>query len=154
MVNEIINGIAKAVKAEFPESKKTYIDEIEQGMAEEINRPCFFIALLDASQEQHLGRRLWREHNFNVHYFPQNEGSPNREINTVLDQLRLALRFIDVKEDSGAGVSKIAGTDMRHEVVDGVLHFFVSFNLFVLLSPSDNPYMETVDHEQRIKEAE
>ncbi len=154
MVNEIINGIAKAVKTEFPESKKIYIDEIEQGMAEEINRPCFFIAFLEANQEQHLGRRLWREHSFDVHYFPQNEDAPSREINGVLDRLRLALRFIDVKEDSGAGVSKIAGTDMRHEVVDGVLHFFVSFNLFVLLPAPDEPYMETVDHKQRIKEVE
>lgn len=140
MVNEITNGIALSLTKACP-NYKIYIDDVQQGL----NRPCFFIALVEANQTQHLGRRLWREHLFDIHYFPKKEDD-NREINAVLDTLRLCLRYVAVKEDNGQGEGLVRGTDMRHEVVDSVLHFFVNYNVFVLLPAPDDPYMETLDH--------
>lgn len=149
MVNEIVNGIAKAIKSEYPDLK-IYIDHVEQGL----NRPCFFIAMLESSQKQHLNRRLWREHSFDIHYFPKDEKMPVRGFNEVIDQLRLALRYIEVAEDSGEGISKVQGTEMRHEVIDGVLHFFISFHLFVFIQPEEKPYMETLEHDLNLKTEE
>lgn len=146
MVNEITSGISKAIMNVFPECH-VHIDKVEQ----ELNAPCFFIALLDANQEQHLGRRLWREHSYDVHYFPENELAPNSELNSVADALRIAMRYINVLEDGGGASNQVKGTNMRHEIVDGVLHFFVSFNLFVFMPEVAGDYMETISHDLTAK---
>ena len=33
---------------------------------------------------------------------------------------------------------------MRHEIVDGILHFFVNYDMFVYKEAQDGPVMETV----------
>lgn len=146
MVNEIIDGIAKAIKTEY-KSCSIYVDEVKQGL----KRPCFFIALIDALQEQKLDNRLWREHIFDVHYFPA-KNAPVREINSVIDTLRTSLLYISVVDVYDNKANLVRGTEMRHEIVDGVLHFFVNYNLFVLVPPENNPYMETIGVDVQVKQ--
>lgn len=145
MVNSIMDGIAKALRSAYP-TYKIYIDDVEQYL----KRPAFFIALLSSEQEQKLDDRLWREHAFDIHFFPENEKKPTREINAVIDALRMALRYITVQETETKS-SLVRGTDVRHEEVDGVLHFYINFNLFVRLPKEPIPVMESLEQKDELK---
>lgn len=118
MLNKIIDAISIKLNQVFGDTVEIYTDQVKQGFEE----PCFFIALLNSSQEQIIGARYHRESLFDIHYFPAGD---NREINDVADMLLEEMEYLDVAGDL------VRGTGMHHEVVDGVLHFFVSYNLIV-----------------------
>jgi hypothetical protein len=82
---------------------------------------------------QVIGNRYFRNNLFSILYFPASK-EPKAECNTVLEKLYLALETIKIKEtlpDESIKESLVRGTNMRGELVDGVLNFLVNFNLFV-----------------------
>ena len=140
MLNDIIIGISQALDAKFPGSD-IHVDEIQQ----DLNPPCFLIVSLMNTEVQKLGDRYWREHSFDIHYFPQNIVKPFREAATVGGALQTVLEYITV---NGA---LVRGTERRYELVDGVLHFFVNYNVFVRKIKDPADYMETLEHSQLVK---
>ncbi|MDP4152598.1 MAG: hypothetical protein Q8865_04030 [Bacillota bacterium] len=120
MVNGIIDGISVKLNGTFGDGYKIYSDTVEQGFSE----PCFFILALDPSQTPLLGNRYLRQHPFDVHYFPAKPD--NSELHSIGSALFCTLEFITLSDGSLA-----RGTDMKYEIVDNVLHFFVSFDLIV-----------------------
>lgn len=60
---------------------------------------------------------------FDVHFFPEDE-KDNAVMQAIAWQLWQALEFITLPDGD-----KLHGTSMSWEVQDGVLHFFVSFNM-------------------------
>ena len=121
MLNEIMNAISQKIRSVFGSEYKIYFDEIAQGFKE----PCFFISLLQANQKQIIGNRYFREHFFDIHYYPKSTAGITREVNEVTDKLLMALEYISI------GGDLIRGTKMKHEVHDDVLHFFVNDDVFV-----------------------
>ena len=122
MINKIMDGISIKLNQVFGDGKEIYADkDVQQGLKE----PCFFIAVLNPSQNQMIGSRYFREHPFDVHYFPKTKGN-NIELHEVGSELFDALEYITLPNDD-----LVRGTSMRYEVVSGVLHFFVNFNMFV-----------------------
>jgi len=124
MVNNLIDGISIKLNQVFGDGMKIYSESVEQGLKE----PCFFIAVLNPSQNQMIGLRYFRQHPFDIHYFPAIPGN-NEEIQAVASQLLDALEYITLLDGS-----MVRGTEMNHEKVDGVLHFFVQYNMFVTKS--------------------
>lgn len=90
------------------------------------------------SQQPVVGGRYYREHAFDVHYFPAEDTEANEEMHEVGDTLYEALEYITL------GEGLIRGTGMRYEVIDNVLHFFVSYNLF-LMRKKDSEAMEELE---------
>ena len=90
-----------------------------------LNEPCFFISVLQPSQTNFLGQRYFREHPFDVHYFPKTSGD-NVELQTMGSELFDALEYITLLNGD-----LVHGTSMNYEVVDGVLHFKVNYNVFL-----------------------
>lgn len=125
MVNEIINGIAIKLHSVFDSDYKIYKESIEQGLTE----PCFSIVLLQAVQEARLPNRYFRSLPFDVHYFPKSTTNAKNEMYEVGEQLLMALEHITVKDNGSDSLCR--GTKMRYEIVDNVLHFFVSYDLFI-----------------------
>ena len=124
MLNKIITGISQKLDSEFnsiSEDYEIYTEEVKQDFQE----PCFFITLLSLDQTQIIGNRYSRTQPFDIHYFPKVEGS-NSEILEVTEVLVNALEYIMIDE------GLIRGTKMNSEVVDGVLHFFVNYNMHVI----------------------
>lgn len=136
MLNKIITGIAQALDSTFNENEEyeIYVDNIEQGL----NEPCFFIFTLNPSSKKLVGNRYERTYPFDIHYFPEDENS-NIEINEVTEKLFLCFEYINVDGNL------VKGTNMKAETVDGVLHFFINFNMVVKkeLDPIDT--METLN---------
>lgn len=140
-MNDIVAGISQALRTAFGKEYRIYRDEVEQGFQE----PCFFIALLRTSMRQEVGRRYFCSRSFDIHYYPppQKYAQP---IGEVADMLPLVLEYIEV------GGDMMRGTKMNAEVQDGVLHFFVSYDTFIV-KPSARPEtMLTYTQMQRIGE--
>lgn len=133
MVNKILDGISIKLNQVFGDGTEIYADaDVKQGLKE----PCFFIAVLNPSQTQMIGRRYFREHPFDVHYFPKSKGN-NIELQEMASDLFEALEYITLPNGD-----LVHGTSMRYEVVSGVLHFFVNFNMFIKKEKALDPMEE------------
>lgn len=138
MVNEITTAIAQKLSSFDGE---VYIDHLPQGFTE----PCFFILLLTMNTKQIIGDRYLLTCNYNVRYYSK-AVRPARELGSVADRLWLALEY--VKLPSG----DMRGAELSCRIHDGVLHFFVQYDMFVLKKRAQEPYMRTLEQQQKLKE--
>lgn len=137
-INDIRAAVFDRLAERFPDIER-YGEEIRQGFKE----PCFFVKLLNASQTQELNTRYMRTHSFDIHYFPRKR--KNADAHDMAEQLYDALEMIEYN-----GV-KYRGIDMNHEIVNGVLHFFVDYNFHVRRIVPDIPKMENMEQEGWVK---
>ena len=141
MVNNIIDGISIKLNQVFGDGTRIYSETVKQGLEE----PCFFIAVLNPSQAKMIKGRYFRQHPFDVHYFPTNTDGKNKEIQSVASQLLDGLEYITLTNGD-----LVRGTNMNYEVVDGVLHFFVQYNMYIKkIEVSDD--METLTIETDVE---
>jgi hypothetical protein len=134
MLDQTINGIAQKLNQVFGDGYEIYIDQVEQGLSE----PCFLIVCVDGGQEQGMGTLYLREQAFDILYFPYSSKQLTREINGVIGLLYTELEYITVDGNP------VRGTEMKHEVVDGVLHFFVHYDIRIRKVVEPDPFMETL----------
>ena len=132
MINSIIEAISIALNGEFGDSCKTYTQDVKQGL----NEPCFFVACINPMHRLFRGKRYFKENQFCIQYFPQDKQRANEECNAVADRLFFCLEYVTVTGDL------VRGTKMRSEVVDGVLNFFVNYDLFVYKEAEETPMEE------------
>lgn len=113
MVNEIVNGISNAIYSEFP-NVSIYTESVEQGLS----KPCFFIFPLNPSESPLIDNRAIRKIPFVIQYLTKNES----EIHSVAENLFSTLRRIELLDGN-----QINGLNLKYEMKDGVLHFFVEY---------------------------
>ena len=140
MINKIIDGISVAINSEFGDPYEIYTESIEQGLVE----PCFSILCLNPTINQKLGKRYFRTNQFCIHYFPSSIEKQS-ECFAVLERLMKALEIITVTGDL------CRGTDMHGEIIDGVLSFFVNYDMYVYKEKENEPAMESVVHNTNMK---
>nr|DAJ28782.1 MAG TPA: tail completion protein [Caudoviricetes sp.] len=119
MLNEIVNAIGLKLSENF-EGIDVHREDLEQGFKE----PCFFIDLLNPSEKQIVGNRYLRSYLFDITYFPKDKKA--QEIFETLDKLYTVLEYI--KLDDG---SLVRGIDRNSREEDKVLHFFVTYEMFI-----------------------
>ncbi|CUH95880.1 hypothetical protein P22_1966 [Propionispora sp. 2/2-37] len=141
MINDVATAISQGLDEAFGDGYEHYIDDIPQGF----QTPCFFILLLRGTQTQIRGSRYFREHEFDIHYFPQAVKQYTQEINAVAERLMMNLEYVNLS------TGPIRGTDMRYEVQDGVLHFFVHYDFFIWKVPEEVPLMQELHQSQKLK---
>jgi hypothetical protein len=137
LTNAIIDGLTARLAAKFPDAEIYAGEDVLQAL----RPPCFFVLSLGGSRENFqsfpsggsLG--LWLRP-FDVHYWPESEGS-YAEIQGVADTLYSELDTLELLDGDF-----VRGTQMRHEVVDGVLHFFINFNARARVVAEPTPQME------------
>lgn len=133
-VNKIIDGVCEALINEFGDDYEVYTEEIKQGLKE----PCFSIALLKPSTTQFLGKRYYKTHSFCIHYFPKSQTEAKSECFDVSERLTSCLEYITVDGDL------TRGTGMNSEMTNGVLSFFVNYDMFVIKEQDKEPIMENI----------
>ena len=139
MINGIIEAISISLGAEFPDDKyEFHMEEIKQGLTE----PCFYIAVLEPNNAQFLGVRYDTTNGFVIQYFPESKDAYQRECNDVAERVVDCLKYITVDGEE----KPIRGTKMKYQVVDGVLNFFVHYDLMVV-KPKNETAMETMQSE-------
>lgn len=143
MLSSIVDAVSVALNGEFGDDYEIYSEEIEQGLKE----PCFFISVIDSSIQPYPGGRYFRRSQLCIQYFPVS-ASRNRECEDAAVRMEQSLECI-VYDDG-----MIRGTDMSHEVHDGVMSFFVNYNMFIERIDEDNTQMESMLSDTVIKEVE
>lgn len=121
MINSIIESIGVSLNAEFGDEYIIYTESIEQGLSE----PCFFLFCINPTSRVFLKNQYFRENQFCIQYFPADKDRAKEECNAVAERLFLCLEYITVTGDL------VRGTKMKYEIIDGVLNFFVNYDLFV-----------------------
>ncbi len=121
MINSIIESIASSLKAEFGDGYAC----CTEAAGADANCPCFFISCVSAASRSLLGKRYFRENQFRLQYFPADKDRAKEECNAVAERLFSCLEYISVAENF------IRGMKMKYEVAEGVLSFFVNYDLFV-----------------------
>lgn len=137
-ISKVIYGVTKKLSDNFP-NNDIHVEEIKEGA-----NSSFFVKILDTSHEQDFGRRYQRYHSFDIHYFASDKS--NTEIFDILEQLYSVMEYIEVDN------KLYNGTNMKHEVVDWVLHFFVDYNLHVYKEKEVIPKMQELEQEGLIND--
>lgn len=145
MINSIVEAISISLNAEFGDSYTVHMEEIKQGLQE----PCFFICCLNPTVNLFWGKRYFRGNQFCIQYFPVSSTDYQRECNDVAERMWQCLEYITCQGDE----KPIRGNQMRYEVVDGVLNFFVNYDLFVIRRETDE-VMESLDESTYVKEGD
>lgn len=133
----IKKGITAALD-ELEPGYNIYTESIEQGFTE----PAFFIARLDSAHKREFGRRYTRSLLFDVHFFPPQDSLHKQAICDAM-----AERMYDRLERVAVGDGTCRAHGLRYEVIDGVLHFFMSFDLSLLRQRPAAVLMQTLEEE-------
>lgn len=128
MIYEVIEAIA----GKFAE-KYDYDVHVEK-MPQDFKEPCFFIKLVNSDEDQLIDNRYYRKNAFDVAYF--NDGN-NKDLYKKANELTDILEY--VKLENG---NLLRGTGRKSEIVDGVLHFIVSYDYTVLKPREKQALME------------
>ena len=138
MLSEIIEGIAVAINSIFGDEIEIYKDNVTQGLKE----PCFFVAILKPEVTPLIGTRSIRNNSFDIQYFPKES---NTEMLDVAEKLINSLEFITLLNGD-----ILHGTGVSYEIIDNVLHFFISYNL-TMIKVTDKTNMETLETDVSVK---
>ena len=138
MINDIIKGIAAALNKAFGDECTIYKEDVPQGFKE----PCFYILHIQGETVPYLTGRYLKKNRFDIHYFPSNSVREKTEMYEVENNLHFALEYINVLDNL------VRGTKMSTEIVDGVLHFFVSYEQFIGVQETEQPRMQTLIMEE------
>lgn len=133
---DVRTGVFQALAQAFPNIDR-YGEEIKEGLT----TPCFFVKLLEPAHTHELDRRYMRELPFDVHYFADS----NKDRVGMADELTDALETIQVKGRA------LTGIRMTWEVVDEVLHFFVTYRMHVWRQQPNDPTMQKLDIHEEVR---
>lgn len=142
MLNEIVNAISLKLSESF-EGTDVHVNELEQGFEE----PCFFIDLLNPSEKQIIGNRYLRRYLFDIAYFPKNKSQV--EIFDVLDKMHDVLEYIKLEDGT-----LVRGLNSNSTEEDNVLHYFVTYEMFIykVIGSSNNAKMGNIELNIKLKE--
>lgn len=141
MINTVIESICLSLNAEFGDRYETFREAKKQDLKE----PCFFIQCVNPGNGLFLGKRYFRQTMFCIQYFPETEGKENKECYAVAERLFSCLEYLEVCGE------RTRGTRMRYEITDGILNFFVNYDMFVRKIGESVSVMETVSSETNAK---
>ena len=126
MLNETIDGISVKLNETFGGEYTIYKENVPQ----DLHEPAFIITHLITLNSAKLPNRYLRKQTFNIKYFPKDKYNAKNEMYDVAEKMLIALEYINLSHNENFD-NLCRGTKMRYEVVDGILHFFVNYDLFV-----------------------
>ena len=141
MINSIIESIIVSLQEEFGDTVQSYREEGLQ----EFQKPCFLVRNVSHSCRLFLGKRYFRKNQFCIQFFPDTKEKENEVYNDAAKRLTSCLEYL--KADDGL----VRGTNMKYEITEGILHFFVNYDMFVYRLAADVPVMEEIASETSVK---
>lgn len=133
-VNDVLDGVMDALASRYPG-----VTLVAGEAGEEHPKPLFAVTIASVARNKEVGRRYRLAHQFNIQYAA---AVPTyRGLHDVADELYDALQHIEA--DGGF----IRGSGMRHEIVEGMLHFYVSYNFHVLSVVTPETKMQAAERE-------
>lgn len=145
MLNDIMDAVTRRLNELFGDGYEIYTDAVGQGLTE----PCLFVRFLEPSEKPMIGQRYYRETAMSIQYLPGDTPQPSREMNRTADILMDGLEYITLGDGS-----LLRGTGRSHRTEDGVLTFFVSYNMFVVKSKAQEEPMEGLEARTELRRSE
>ena len=142
MLNEIMDTVTGRLYELFGDGYTIYTDSVKQGLEE----PCFFVQFLEPSEKPMIGRRYFRRTDMCIQYMPGDIPQISGELNRVSDILMDGMEYITL---SGSGL--LCGTDRSHRAEEGVLTFFVSYNMFIVKQEPQEASMEELETNTQLR---
>lgn len=136
-MNQVKDGVIRKLKTLYPDEKVSD-EKIRQGL----ENVRFFVKVLDTAQNREIDRRYKRCVFLDIHYFASNY----EEAYEVAETLYEGMEYIQVGEHT------VRGTGMRSEIVDDVLHFFVSYDYHVIKPKAPGTKLQGLEQEGHIIE--
>lgn len=133
-MNSVIDLISYTLGTAFP-TKNIYTEQVTQGLA----KPAFYIHQIEGVHTQEVGNRYRQEHALVVRYFSdKSDQETNADLLSMADELTEKLELVSYDGET------LTGYDMKHEIQDGVLHFFIKLRRHVK-RPIDETKMEELE---------
>lgn len=143
MINKITDSISKTINCEFGDEYEIYTETVKQGLKE----PCFSITCINPTNNLFRQDRYFRKNQFCIHYFPSTQNK-KEECQEVVERLYDCLQYIEIDKET-----KTMGTDMHSEYLDGVLSFFVNYDMYVDKKKKEEiPKIENFNYNTNVKE--
>ncbi|MNW41163.1 hypothetical protein D3C74_182920 [compost metagenome] len=138
-INNVRYAVHAALDTAFPNIPISG-EEIKQNL----NPPRFFVRLLQPAHTQELGNRYRRDHPFVIRYFAPERA--NADMYDMAEQLTSVLQWITV------GSRQVPGQGISFQIVDEVLHFFVTYSMLIWEQLPEQPKMQTLEQEGYVYE--
>lgn len=137
MVNQDLQAIVSKLNSKY--NCDIWIDKIKQGFTE----PCFFIRLIKSSEKKIMDNRFIRKNNYMISYFNDDY---NEDLYEKINELHDLLDFISLENGD-----LIRGIDANSEVIDGIIHFNISYNYTVIKEKEKEPLMGELNYTGGLK---
>lgn len=137
--NDIIDSVSIKLNELFGENYELYTNNVKQGL----KMPCFFIKTLPSSKKKLIGNRYENEINLVIHSMLR---EPNlEEFNNISDKL-YELEYITLLNGD-----ILKGYDMKTQISDGVLLFFITYKFFTYKETIKENDMEQISNNEEVK---
>lgn len=131
-ISEMISAITRKIKDKYPEVT-VYKDKVKQGF----KTPCFFVTCLNGEQNK-VGRNKYnRDYLFNIRFHMKEP-----------DRVELLIKGEEIQEllqEIKNGNELLRGKELKYEIVDDILQFFVSYKQEFVKVEDRGPLMENLD---------
>lgn len=136
--NDIIDGISIKLNELFEGKYKIYTNSVKQGL----KMPCFFIKSLPSNKKKLIGDRYECEFNLVIHSMLEKENQ--EEFNNISDRL-YEIEYITLLNGD-----MLRGYNMKTEISDGVLLFFITYKFFIYKEMLETDNMEQISNNQEV----
>ncbi len=137
--NDIIDGVSIKLNELFGDGYTIYTNNVKQGL----KFPCFFITTLPSNKKKLIGNRYENEINLVIHTMLEEENL--EEFNNISDKL-YGLEYITLINGD-----ILKGYEMKTEISDGVLLFFITYKFFTYKEITRINDMEEISNKGEIK---
>lgn len=142
IVQSLTVALSKKLEEVF-DNPVIYQDMLPMGFTE----PCFFINSINSQIALKLYDRYRVQVSYDITYHPEERYFHSQELSTVADKMTFGLEYITLEDDC-----QVRGNDIKWEVQDNVLHFFISFDFFVRRPVDRGIKMQTLTQQYGLKE--
>lgn len=139
----MISAVTRALTGRFRDHPPVHTERPAQNVAGEY----IFVHQINREQQPDTFRRYNRFYFFDIRFHPDDKrGSQYRRTAEIIEELTECLRLVATDD------LPVRASSMRSEVRDGVLHFFVDYPVRVLVEAPEEPKMEQLDIDEKLKE--
>lgn len=139
--NDVVDGVSIKINELFGDEYKIHTNNVKQGL----EMPCFFIKKLPSSKKKLIGNRYENTDNLVVHAMIEDSEDKEEKLNDIADKL-YELEYITLLNND-----MLKGYDMKTEISDGVLLFFVTYKYFTYKEIQKETEMENLTINGEVK---
>ncbi len=138
--NDVIDGISIKINKLFGDEYTIYTNNVKQGL----DMPCFFIKSLPSSKKKLIGNRYENTDNIVIHTILEESEDIIEKLNDISAKLYGLEYIILLNNDI------LRGYDMKTEISDNVLLFFVTYKYFTYKNKAKETEMESLTINGRV----